>query len=132
MPRLLVVDDEPAIRHAFRRAFRDSGLTVTEAETAAEAVTAVAMCHPDVVVLDVHLPDSTGLDTYRRVRAVDARVPVVMITGHGTTELAFEAIQAGAFGYLLKPLDLPTLRGMIERAVQPHRPTTPPATMPGA
>jgi two-component system nitrogen regulation response regulator GlnG len=130
MPSLLVVDDEPAIRHAFRRAFRDSDLTVTEAETAAEAVTAVADRRPDVVVLDVRLPDATGLDTFCRVQAVDARVPVVLVTGHGTTDLAIEAIKAGAFDYLLKPLDLPTLRDLIDRAVRSSRLMTVPAAMP--
>ena len=130
MPDLLVVDDEPAIRHAFRRAFRDSALTVTEAETAAEAVAAVAARRPDVVVLDVRLPDATGLDTFRRVRAVDARVPVVLVTGHGTADLAIEAIKAGAFDYLLKPLDLPTLRELIDRAVRSSRMMTVPAAMP--
>lgn len=130
MPTLLVVDDEPAIRHAFRRAFRNSDLVVTEAETAADAVAAVERDGPDVVVLDVHLPDATGLDTFHRLRAIDARVPVVLVTGHGTTDLAIEAIKAGAFDYLLKPLDLPTLRELIDRAVRSSRLMTVPAVMP--
>ncbi len=130
MPTLLVVDDEPAIRHAFRRAFRGADLTVTEADTAAAAVERVRADRPDVVVLDVHLPDATGLDTFRRVRAVDARVPVVIITGHGTTDLAIEAMKAGAFDYLLKPLDLNVLRELVDRAVRSSRLMTVPAAMP--
>jgi two-component system response regulator AtoC len=130
MPKLLIVDDEPAIRHAFRLAFRDTELTVTEAFTAAEAVAAVASHSPDVVVLDVRLPDATGLETFHRIRAVDSRVPVLLITGHGTTDLAIEAIKAGAFDYLLKPLDLHLLREIVDRAVRSSHQMTVPALMP--
>ncbi|MBN9518285.1 sigma-54-dependent Fis family transcriptional regulator [bacterium] len=132
MPTLLVVDDEPAIQHAFARAFRDSDLTVRSATTAAEAVAAVEREHPDVVVLDVHLPDATGLATYHRVRAVDARTPVILVTGHGTTDLAIEAMKEGAFDYLLKPLELPALRELIDRAVRSARLMRVPAALPEA
>ena len=131
MPTLLVVDDEPAIQHAFQRAFRDADLTLRSATTAAEAVAAVERDRPDVVVLDVHLPDATGLATYHRVRAVDARIPVILVTGHGTTDLAIEAMKEGAFDYLLKPLELPALREVIDRAVRSARLMRVPAAMPG-
>src|SRR4051794_4926916 len=110
MPTLLVVDDEPAIQHAFRRAFHGGDVTLRSAASAAEAVEEFTQRRPDVVVLDVHLPDATGLDTFRRLRRIDARVPVILVTGHGTTELAIEAMKEGAFDYLLKPLELPQLR----------------------
>ena len=130
MPSLLIVDDEPAIQHAFRRAFRDTDTVLRSAGTAAEAVAEVTRERPDVVVLDVHLPDATGLETFHRLRAVDARIPVVLVTGHGTTDLAIEAIKAGAFDYLLKPLELPALRELIDRAVRSSRLMTVPAAMP--
>ncbi|MBX9623652.1 MAG: response regulator, partial [Gemmataceae bacterium] len=130
MPTLLVVDDEPAIRHAFQRAFRDGDVTVRTAETAAEAVAAVRADRPDAVVLDVHLPDATGLDTFRRLKAVDARLPVVLVTGHGTTDLAIEAMKEGAFDYLLKPLELADLRELVGRAVRSARAATVPAALP--
>ena len=131
MPTLLVVDDEPAIRHAFQRAFRDGDIAVRTAETAAGAVAAVAADRPDAVVLDVHLPDATGLDTFRRLKAVDARLPVVLVTGHGTTDLAIEAMKDGAFDYLLKPLELAALREVVDRAVRSGRRMTVPAALPG-
>ena len=58
-----------------------------------------------MVVLDLNLPDMSGLDVFRRIRTIDARIPVIFITGHGTTETAIEAMKQGAFDYLLKPLD---------------------------
>ncbi len=118
MPVLLLVDDEPAIQHAFQRAFRGGDMIVRTANTAAEAVSAIQAERPDVVILDIHLPDATGLETFLRIRSIDARIPVLLITGHGTTELAIEAIKEGAYEYLLKPLELSELRAVIDRAVQ--------------
>jgi two-component system response regulator AtoC len=131
MPALLIVDDEASIRLAFRRAFRGDDLDVREASTAAEALAAVAAEVPDVIVLDVHLPDATGLDTFRRLRAADARVPIVLVTGHGTTDLAIEAMKEGAYDYLLKPLELAVLRVLIDRAVQSAQLMRKPAAVPG-
>lgn len=130
MPTLLVIDDEPAIRHAFERAFRPPETVVFTATTAAEGLDAVKRRAPDVVVLDVHLPDATGLDTFRRLKALDARVPVVLVTGHGTTDLAIAAMKEGAYEYLLKPLELPDLRKLIERAALSSALMRTPAVMP--
>ena len=130
MPTLLVVDDEPAIQHAFQRAFGGGEIKLWSATTAAEAITIVERDRPDVVVLDVHLPDASGMDTFHRVRAIDARIPVILVTGHGTTDLAIEAIKEGAFEYLLKPLELAELRGLIDRAVRSSRLMRVPAAMP--
>jgi two-component system nitrogen regulation response regulator GlnG len=130
MPVLLVVDDEPAIQHAFQRAFRGADVTLKSATTAAEAVEQIGRERPDVVVLDVHLPDATGLDTFHRIRRIDARIPVILVTGHGTTELAIEAIKEGAFEYLLKPLELAELRDLIARAVRSSRLMRVPAAIP--
>lgn len=121
MPTLLVVDDEPAILHAFQRAFRGEAIELRSAGTADEALHAVEREKPDVIVLDVHLPDATGLETFHRIRAVDARIPVILVTGHGTTDLAIEAMKAGAWEYLLKPLELSQLRDVIERAIRSSR-----------
>jgi two-component system response regulator AtoC len=118
MPTILVVDDEPAIQHAFRRAFRGGEIALRTAASAAEGLAEVEREPPDVVVLDIHLPDASGLETFHRVRALDARIPVILVTGHGTTDLAIEAMKEGAYEYLLKPLELPELRVLIDRAVQ--------------
>ena len=109
MATILVIDDEPSILHAFRRAFADPEVTLLTASDGAEGLELVARCRPDVVVLDINLPDMSGLDVFRRIRTIDARIPVIFITGHGTTETAIEAMKQGAFDYLLKPLDLDQL-----------------------
>jgi two-component system nitrogen regulation response regulator GlnG len=125
------VDDEPAIRHAFQRAFRDTDTAIRQAGSAAEALKVLARERPDVIVLDVHLPDASGLETFRRLRAVDARIPVILITGHGTADLAIEAMKEGAYEYLLKPLELGELRSLIDRAVQSSRLMSVPAAIAG-
>ena len=130
MPSLLVVDDEPAIRHAFQRAFRGGEINLRSATTAAEGLAEIARDQPDVVVLDIHLPDASGLDTFHRIRSLDARIPVILVTGHGTTDLAIEAMKGGAYEYLLKPLELADLRALIDRAVQSSRLMRVPAAIP--
>jgi nitrogen regulation protein NR(I) len=116
VPTLLIVDDETNILTAFRRVFRGGDVEVVTAETAAEGLRIARERRPDTVVLDVHLPDRTGLELLRELQAVDARCPVVFITGQGTTDTAIEAMKLGAFDYLLKPLELSHLRTVLDRA----------------
>jgi two-component system nitrogen regulation response regulator GlnG len=121
MPKLLVVDDEPAILLAFRRAFRAPEVDVLATGSPEEALTLVEQHHPDVIVLDVQLPGQTGLDLYRQIRRIDSRVPVVFITGNATTDTAIQAMQLGAYEYLVKPLELAPLRQLIARALELSR-----------
>jgi two-component system nitrogen regulation response regulator GlnG len=117
MSTLLVVDDEPSILLAFRRAFHRTTVTVLTAETGSEALALACQHRPDVVVLDVQLPDQTGLEVLRKLRELDARSLVIFITGKSTTDTAIEAMKLGAFEYLLKPLELAQLRQVIDRAL---------------
>lgn len=121
MPSLLVIDDEPAILHAFRRAFARTKVNLYTAASGAEGLDEVLKRDPDVVVLDINLPDTPGLEVYRRIREHDARIPVIFITGHGTTETAIEAMKLGAFDYLLKPLELAGLEELVGRAFEVSR-----------
>ena len=93
MFRLLIIDDESAILHAFRRAFRPPEFEIATAVTARDGLSEWDKFRPDVVILDVHLPDGDGLQTYEKIRQLDGRVPVILITGHGTSELAIEGIK---------------------------------------
>jgi two-component system nitrogen regulation response regulator GlnG len=121
MPNILVIDDEPSILHAFRRAFREGPVSLHTAPTAAEGLELLGREPPDVVILDLNLPDQSGLEAFGRIRQVDARIPVIFITGHGTTDSAIEAMKLGAFDYLLKPLELSPLRELVRRALEISR-----------
>jgi DNA-binding NtrC family response regulator len=131
MPTLLIVDDEPAILHAFRRAFRGEALEVLTAETADDGLDMARQRRPDVVVLDVHLPDRNGLEMLRQLRAIDARCPVVFISGRGDADDAIEAMKLGAYDFLLKPLELKKMREIVEQALAISRLMHVPAVVAG-
>src|SRR5581483_5863726 len=130
MPTLLVVDDESAVCYSFRRIFATDTVEVLTAGTAAEGLALVRERRPDVVVLDLQLPDRSGLELFHDLRALDGRRPVIFITAHGTTETAIEAMKHGAFDYLVKPLDLDKLTQVIERALDAARLMHVPAVLP--
>jgi two-component system, NtrC family, nitrogen regulation response regulator GlnG len=121
VPTLLVVDDEPSILHFFRRAFSDPDVELVTASSAAEGLEKVQNAKPDLIVLDVDLAGESGLDLFRRIQKVDPRTPVIFITGHGTTATAIEAMQLGAYEYLLKPLELDQLLDLADRAFEISR-----------
>ncbi len=121
MPVLLVIDDEPSILHAFRRVFRDPGLTLLTASSGGEGLELAARAAPDVVILDLRLPDQSGLDVFRQLRERGVRAPVIFITGHGSSETALEAMELGAYGYLPKPLEVAQIRELVHRALAESR-----------
>jgi two-component system nitrogen regulation response regulator GlnG len=116
MPTLLVIDDEPDVLLCLRALFGGGDVTLLAASSAAEGLAQLSLCRPDAIVLDIGLPDLSGLEAFRQIHARDRRVPVIFITGSGTAETAIEAMRLGAYEYLLKPLDLDRVREVIERA----------------
>jgi DNA-binding NtrC family response regulator len=121
VPRILIVDDEPGIRFGVRDFLESEGLEVEEAESVAAAEKAVREAHPDAVVLDHMLPDGTALDLLPRIREIDASVPVVVLTGHATIDLAVRAVKEGADQFLAKPVELPALLVMLQRLLESQR-----------
>jgi len=130
MPKLLVVDDEPVICQSFQWVFGPAGVEVLTAGTVEEGWRRVQNDRPDVIVLDLQLPDGSGMELFERVRATDPKRPVVFITAHGTTDTAIEAMKRGAFDYLAKPLDLDQLGGLLGRAFEAARLMHEPAALP--
>jgi two-component system nitrogen regulation response regulator GlnG len=130
VPTLLVVDDEESVRYSFRRVFDGGDVRVLTACTAAEGLAAFEKDAPDVIVLDLQLPDRTGLELYRDLHARAPKCPVIFITAHGTTETAIEAMKGGAFDYLVKPVDLERLSQVLERAFEAVRLMSIPAVLP--
>lgn len=116
MQSLLVIDDEVPILRAFERAFTSDSTTVLTAKNAADGEATFIEAKPDVVVLDLSLPDTSGLECFQRLREIDPRVPVIFITGHGTVESAIEATRLGAYDYLFKPLELDEMRTLLDKA----------------
>jgi two-component system nitrogen regulation response regulator GlnG len=130
MPILLVIDDEPSVGYSFRQVFEEEDVEVVTAETAREGLEAVRVRDPDVIVLDLQLPDRNGLELFQELRELDARRPVIFITAHGTTETAIEAMKGGAIDYLVKPIDLERISQVLERAFEAARRMQVPAMLP--
>ena len=118
---VLVVDDHDAIRLSIARYFRNHGFEVGEAATIAEAVEAFQASRPDAAILDYSLPDGTALDLMRTLRGIDESVPVVILTAHGSIDLAVKAIQDGADHFLTKPVELAALKLIVERTLEHQR-----------
>ena len=121
MRTLLVIDDEPTIVYSFKSTLTSPQLSVITAGTAREGLELVKVNRPDVVMLDVRLPDLSGLQAYERIRAIDERIPVIIMTAFAKTETAIEAMRLGAFEYLVKPVDLRRLREVVAKALEVSR-----------
>ncbi len=119
--KILVVDDEPNILYVIERCFASAKMKVITAANARAGLQAFQAERPDVALLDIRLPDKSGLDLFQELRAIDARVPVILMTAYAKSETAIEAMSRGAFDYLLKPLDLDTLKKLVERAIETSR-----------
>jgi two-component system nitrogen regulation response regulator GlnG len=129
MPRLLVVDDEPNVLYSLQKSLSSETLDVVTAKTGKEGIDRVVDVVPDAVIVDVRLPDMSGLDAYDRIRQIDPRLPVIVITAFARTETAIEAMRRGAFEYLLKPVDFRRLREVVAKALEVSRLSRVPAVI---
>lgn len=130
-PLLLVVDDEPNIVYTVEETLGSKELEVVSAGTAREGIELVRRRAPDVVLLDVRLPDMSGLDAFERMHEIDSRLPVIIMTAFAKTDTAIEAMRRGAFDYFVKPVDLATLRQTVARALAVSRLSHVPALLEG-
>ena len=121
MEKILIVDDDADIRRAFRRNLEREDLQVIDASSGEEAVKRVAMERPDLLMMDIRMGATSGLDTLRKLRELDPRLTIIMMTAYGTTQTAIEAMKLGAYDYVLKPLDVPKLKTLIAAALKHAR-----------
>ena len=122
-PKLLVVDDEPDLRTLYELTLVREGYDVDSAGTVEEAWARLLAGHYSAVITDMRLPDGTGLGLLRRIESAGRSEKVIVITAYGSAENAVEALKAGAFDYLTKPVDLRQFRSVVAsamgRAAQP-------------
>src|SRR5204862_2099003 len=122
MASLLLIDDHPALLpDQVSHVFPAPAHRVQIAHTGAEGLQRVADVRPDVILLDLRLPDQSGLDVLKQLRQIDARIPVVLVTVVRSADSAIEAMRQGAYDYLLKPLDLQKLDRVIGEALKVAR-----------
>jgi CheY-like chemotaxis protein len=113
--RVLVIDDEPAIVDLFTEYLTEQGFAVVAASGGEEGLARLAVDTPDVVFLDMRMPQMDGLETLKRIRAVNMRVPVLMISANDDVEAAKAALRLGAFDYTLKPVDFDYLSRALDK-----------------
>tara|TARA_B100000029_G_scaffold510738_2_gene602943 strand:- start:234 stop:1628 length:1395 start_codon:yes stop_codon:yes gene_type:complete len=115
---VLIVDDEPDIRQVVGEILKDEGLEVETAENADVARDIYNKHSPDLVLVDIWMPDADGITLLKEWKARENSPPVVMMSGHGTVETAVESVRAGAYDFLEKPLSHAKLLVTVERALE--------------
>jgi two-component system nitrogen regulation response regulator GlnG len=118
---VLLIDDEPDVHYSFQRLFEGTGIRLRAASSGEQGLELAAALKPDLVIMDIRLGGITGLETLRRMRAVDPKLLVIMTTAYGTTQTAIEAMKLGSYDYLLKPFDVPKLRDTVRAALKAAR-----------
>jgi nitrogen regulation protein NR(I) len=121
MAQILIVDDDPQLRNSFEKLLAIEGHTIRTANSGEKGVELVRESTPDLVIQDVRLPGINGLEAFKRMREIEPKLPVIIMTAYSTTEMAIEATKLGAFDYVLKPFDIPDILSVIEKALEAGR-----------
>ncbi|MBX3156424.1 MAG: sigma-54-dependent Fis family transcriptional regulator [Deltaproteobacteria bacterium] len=121
MGRILVIDDEAGVRFGVRSFLQTHGFEVKEAASQRAAEEEFRQSPPDLALLDYSLPDGDGLELIGALKKIDERVPIVMITGHASIDLAVHAVKHGADHFIEKPLKLPALLVIVQRILESYR-----------
>lgn len=116
--RILIVDDEVGVRFGIRDFLQSKGFDVDEADSCRMAQEAFRANRPDVALIDYRLPDGNALELLPRLKAIDADVPIIILTAHGSIDLAVQAIKEGAEQFFTKPIELPALLVVVQRQIE--------------
>ena len=118
---ILLVEDDARIAGELRRVLEGEGWKVLLAETGEDGLAQAAKKMCDIVITDFRLPGASGLDIIKSLHAAQPRLPVILMTAHGSTETAIEATKLGAYDYLLKPFEMPELLALVQKALASSR-----------
>jgi len=129
---ILAVDDDRAVLHLIEQGLQSLNIPIATATTADDALRHIEQDRPDVLLLDIMLPGTSGLDVFKRVREIDRRLPVIFITSGTDSDTAIEAMQLGGYDYVLKPLNLPALENLVAKALKTRRLMSVPVALPTA
>jgi DNA-binding NtrC family response regulator len=119
--KILIIDDQPSVRFGLRSLLEGEGYRALEAGTGEQALPIVTEKSPQLILLDLRLPDIDGLDLLPRIKAIDDDVPVIILTAHGTIETAIRALKQGAENFLTKPFDSDSLLILIAKTLEQSR-----------
>ncbi|MDQ7072971.1 MAG: response regulator [Gammaproteobacteria bacterium] len=117
-PLILVVDDEPDICELIKDILNDEGYQAVSAANGVEARKAFSTKKPDLILLDIWMPDIDGISLLKEFKQLDTRMTIIMMSGHGTIETAIEATRLGAADFIEKPVSIAKLLRSIESAIE--------------
>src|ERR1044071_9203378 len=118
MSKLLLVDDDQDVLYSIRRNLESPEIEIATASSGEEGLKVIPKIKPDLVLMDIRMGGITGLETLRRIREMDTRLLVILMTAYGTTQTAIEAMKLGAYDYLLKPFDVVKLKEIVSNAIK--------------
>ncbi len=118
MHTILVIDDDDQLRISFCKLLREEKYSVISAASGEAGIDIVEQNPLDLVILDMRLPGINGMETFKRIKKIDSKLPVIIVTAYGTTQIAIEATKMGAYDYVLKPFDVPEMLNLIEQAIE--------------
>ena len=118
---ILIVDDEKLIRWSMKQKLESWNYQVVEAETLRDAHTRLQQETPDLVTLDMKLPDGSGIDFLKHIRESHPGTPVIIITAFGVVDVAVQALKLGAYDFIEKPINFEKLQNVIRNALETHR-----------
>ena len=121
MEKILIVDDDINIRYSFKRMLQSKNYFIIEAESGEEALEIIKKDNINLVILDVRIKGMNGIETLKKIKEQDSKIPVIIITAYGTTDIAIEAMKLGAFDYIPKPFEIKDMKNLIERALNANR-----------
>ncbi len=117
MSRILIIDDDQQLGLSFAKILSQEGYQPANAFSGREGIDKVKTFGPELVILDIRLPDIGGLEVFAVIHELFPKLPVIIITAFGTTDTAIGAIQQGAYDYIYKPFDVPEMLVLIEKAL---------------
>jgi nitrogen regulation protein NR(I) len=119
--KILLIEDDPGIVMTLRRVLTEEGFSVEVEKRGDSGIAAARRDSFDIVITDMKLPGLNGLDLVRELHVARPRLPIILMTAHGTTETAIQATKSGAYDYLLKPFDIPEFIELVEKALKSSR-----------
>ena len=119
--KILLIDDEPSIRFGIKKFLEAKGYEITEGDSCRRAEDLLKKIRPDAAIIDYMLPDGTALDLLPIFKSFDPSPAIIVLTGHGSIELAVRAIKEGAEHFITKPVELPALQVILERLLENQR-----------
>lgn len=130
MASVLVIDDDRSVCEMVHHALLKAGLQTASAMTASDGLNLLEADSPEVVLLDIMLPGTSGLDVFQKIRDFDRKLPIIFITSGTDSATAIKAMQLGGYDYVTKPLDLPSLTDLVEQAIETRRMMSTPVGLP--